>query len=99
LHFGFHDALLDASAAVGRGMPLSFETKTMTVGELFSGSNVFRMPIFQRPYSWDEETALELFGRYPPSDGTVPPTRTRRLFPGTDYYCEKRIAIGSIGCR
>jgi hypothetical protein len=42
-------------------MPLSFETKTMTVGELFSGSNVFRMPIFQRPYSWDEETALELY--------------------------------------
>jgi hypothetical protein len=43
-------------------MPLSFETKTLTVGELFSGSNVFRMPIFQRPFSWDEETALELFG-------------------------------------
>lgn len=42
-------------------MPLSFETKTLTVGELFSGSNVFRMPIFQRPYSWDEETALELY--------------------------------------
>lgn len=61
MHFGLHDALLDASAAVGRGMPLSFETKTMTVGELFSGSNVFRMPIFQRPYSWDEETALELY--------------------------------------
>ncbi len=43
-------------------MPFSFETKTITVGELFSGSNVFRMPIFQRPYSWEEETALELFG-------------------------------------
>jgi hypothetical protein len=43
-------------------MPLSFETKTLTVGELFSGGNIFRMPIFQRPYSWDEETALELFG-------------------------------------
>jgi uncharacterized protein with ParB-like and HNH nuclease domain len=42
-------------------MPLSFETKTLTVGELFSGSNVFRMPIFQRPYSSDEETALELY--------------------------------------
>ena len=35
--------------------------RSMTVGELFSGSNVFRMPIFQRPYSWDEETALELY--------------------------------------
>jgi hypothetical protein len=42
-------------------MPLTFETKTLTVGELFSGSNVFRMPIFQRPYSWDEQTALELY--------------------------------------
>ena len=35
--------------------------RQLTVGELFSGSNVFRMPIFQRPYSWDEETALELY--------------------------------------
>ena len=43
-------------------MPLSFDTKTLTIGELFSGANVFRMPIFQRPFSWEEETALELFG-------------------------------------
>jgi hypothetical protein len=43
-------------------MPLSFDTKTLTIGELFSGPNVFRMPIFQRPFSWEEETALELFG-------------------------------------
>ena len=43
-------------------MPIAFETNTLTVGELFSGSNVFRMPIFQRPYSWEEEKALELFG-------------------------------------
>ena len=42
-------------------MPLSFETKTLTVGELFSGSNIFRMPIYQRPFSWDEDTALQLF--------------------------------------
>jgi Protein of unknown function DUF262 len=62
LHFGVAHALLAAVAALGGGMPLSFETKTLTVGELFSGSNAFRMPIFQRPYSWDEETALEMFG-------------------------------------
>ena len=43
-------------------MPIALETNTLTVGELFSGSNVFRMPIFQRPYSWEEEKALELFG-------------------------------------
>jgi len=42
-------------------MPLSFDTKTLTVGELFTGACVYRMPIFQRPYSWDEETAIELF--------------------------------------
>ena len=43
-------------------MPLSFKTNTVTVGDLFSGSNIFRMPIFQRPFSWNEETALELLG-------------------------------------
>ena len=47
---------------MGRQMPLSFDTKTLTIGEAFSGPNVFRMPIFQRPFSWEEETALELFG-------------------------------------
>jgi uncharacterized protein with ParB-like and HNH nuclease domain len=43
-------------------MALSFKNTTVTVGDLLSGSNVFRMPIFQRPYSWDDETALELLG-------------------------------------
>ena len=43
-------------------MPLSFKTSTVAVGDLLSESNVFRMPIFQRPYSWNEETALELLG-------------------------------------
>ena len=43
-------------------MPLSFKTNTVTVGDLFSGSNIFRMLIFQRPFSWNEETALELLG-------------------------------------
>ena len=40
----------DGNGVGGPAMPLSFETKTLTVGELFSGSNVLRMPIFQRPY-------------------------------------------------
>ena len=44
------------------GVPLSFKTSTVAVGDLLSGANVFRMPIFQRPYSWNEETALELLG-------------------------------------
>ena len=52
-------------AARGTGvMPLSFETKTLTVGELFSGNNVFRMPIFQRPYSWEERPRSNSLGTY-----------------------------------
>jgi len=43
-------------------MSLSFKTSSVTVGDLLSASNIFRMPVFQRPYSWNEETALELFG-------------------------------------
>jgi uncharacterized protein with ParB-like and HNH nuclease domain len=61
-------------------MPLSFETQTMTVGELFSGSNVFRMPIFQRPYSWDEETALELFGDIDQAMGSRIPAQVLLTF-------------------
>jgi hypothetical protein len=45
-----------------KGVPLSFKSNSVTVGDLLSGSNIFRMPIFQRPYSWNEETALELLG-------------------------------------
>jgi uncharacterized protein with ParB-like and HNH nuclease domain len=41
-------------------MPLSFETKTISIEQLLSGSSSFRMPPFQRPYSWEEETAAQL---------------------------------------
>lgn len=41
-------------------MPLSFETKMLRVGELFSDATVFEMPDFQRPYCWDEEIAAQL---------------------------------------
>jgi hypothetical protein len=43
-------------------MPLSLDTKTLTIGELFSGPNVFRMPIFQRPFSFKAD-----IGRVDPS--------------------------------
>jgi hypothetical protein len=31
------------------------------IGELFSDASVFVMPPFQRPYSWDEDTAAQLY--------------------------------------
>ncbi len=42
-------------------MPLSFETQMVRIGELFSDADVFVMPPYQRPYSWDEETAAQLY--------------------------------------
>src|SRR5689334_10521016 len=42
-------------------MSLTFETRSLSVGELLSGLSVFRMPVFQRPYSWTEDTAAQLF--------------------------------------
>ncbi len=42
-------------------MPLSFETQMVRIGELFSDASVFVMPPFQRPYSWDEDTAAQLY--------------------------------------
>ncbi|WP_177228095.1 DUF262 domain-containing protein [Hyphomicrobium facile] len=38
-----------------------FQTQIQTIGQMLSGSNTFRMPPFQRPYSWDEGRALQLF--------------------------------------
>ncbi len=42
-------------------MALSFDTQKQTVAELFSGTTIYRMPLFQRPYSWEEETAAQLY--------------------------------------
>jgi hypothetical protein len=42
-------------------MPLSFDTRVVSVGELLSGTNIFRLPSFQRPYSWPEEKVAQLF--------------------------------------
>ena len=42
-------------------MPLSFDTRAVSVGELLSGTNIFRLPSFQRPYSWPEEKVAQLF--------------------------------------
>lgn len=42
-------------------MSIQFATSAVSVSQLFSGSNVYRMPDFQRPYSWTEERAVQLF--------------------------------------
>jgi hypothetical protein len=36
------------------------ECQTLPVGELLSGSRIYSMPIFQRPFSWTEEEAGQL---------------------------------------
>lgn len=42
-------------------MPIKMESQTLTIGELLTSSNIFRMPAFQRPYSWGEEEAAQLY--------------------------------------
>jgi hypothetical protein len=42
-------------------MALSFDTRTVALGELFSGANTFRLPGFQRPFSWPEEKVAQLY--------------------------------------
>jgi Protein of unknown function DUF262/Protein of unknown function (DUF1524) len=42
-------------------MALSFETRTVALGELLSGTNTFRLPGFQRPFSWPEEKVAQLY--------------------------------------
>lgn len=70
-------------------MPIAFDTKTLTVGELFSGANVFRMPIFQRPYSWEEEKALELFDDVHQAMGRGDPQRPGEYFLGPIIVASK----------
>lgn len=40
---------------------INFKTSTESVGQLFSEGKTYRMPEFQRPYSWPEDQALQLF--------------------------------------
>lgn len=42
-------------------MPIKMESQTLTIGELLTSSNIFRMPAFQRPYAWGEEEAAQLY--------------------------------------
>jgi len=37
-----------------------FQTQIQTIGQLLSGANTFRMPPFQRPYSWEAGRAVQL---------------------------------------
>ena len=42
-------------------MPVSFTTSSCTVGDLFADGKIYVMPEFQRPYSWSEDRAFQLF--------------------------------------
>ena len=41
-------------------MAFTFDTKNLSITQLFSDSNAFRIPLFQRPFSWGEENAAQL---------------------------------------
>lgn len=42
-------------------MVFTFETRGFTVGDLLSGSHIFRIPQFQRRFAWSEDNAAQLF--------------------------------------
>ncbi len=42
-------------------MAFNFDTKNLSVTQLLSDSNAFRVPLFQRPFSWGEENAAQLY--------------------------------------
>lgn len=45
----------------GSVMHALFQTQSISIGDLFSGSNAFRIPPFQRPYAWEQEHAAQLY--------------------------------------
>ncbi len=42
-------------------MPIQYSTSALTVGDLLSANKVYCLPEFQRPYSWGEDRAFQLF--------------------------------------
>lgn len=42
-------------------MPIQYSTSAFTVGDLLSANKVYCLPEFQRPYSWGEDRACQLF--------------------------------------
>ena len=42
-------------------MPIQYSTSASTVGDLLSASKVYCLPEFQRPYSWSDDRAFQLF--------------------------------------
>jgi hypothetical protein len=42
-------------------MPVSFTTSSCSVGDLFADGKIYVMPEFQRPYSWSDDRAFQLF--------------------------------------
>jgi uncharacterized protein with ParB-like and HNH nuclease domain len=42
-------------------MAFTCDTQNLSVTQLLSDSNVFRVPLFQRPFAWGEENAAQLY--------------------------------------
>jgi uncharacterized protein with ParB-like and HNH nuclease domain len=55
----------------------NFETDSITVGGLFSGDRFYRVPNYQRPFSWDEDNFIDLI------DDTISARRDADYFLGT----------------
>ncbi|KAI3425865.1 hypothetical protein D9Q98_007838 [Chlorella vulgaris] len=59
-----------AASARGQTQPgQSIRGEVSTAGKLFSG--LFSLPVVQRPYDWDQDTALEMLDDFLDSIGTV----------------------------
>lgn len=55
----------------------TFETDSITVGGLFSGDRFYKVPNYQRPFSWDEDNFVDLI------DDTMSAKREADYFLGT----------------
>lgn len=58
----------------------NFETDSITVGGLFSGDRFYRIPNYQRPFSWDEDNFVDLV------DDTMSAKRDSDYFLGTVVF-------------
>ncbi|MEL6977913.1 MAG: DUF262 domain-containing HNH endonuclease family protein [Pseudomonadota bacterium] len=40
---------------------MAYETRLISIGDLFAGSAIYQMPAFQRPFSWGDDMVAQLF--------------------------------------
>lgn len=46
---------------IGKMEDFLFKPEAKTIMEVFNGANLYKIPVFQRPYSWKEDQVTELF--------------------------------------